>query len=136
MSELDLETVRHALSLARKHGFAEVELSVGESAFTASLAPGAAPASAGVAGDSGPQSPVEPEFKAIKSTLVGYYRPGKVQLQVGQVVKKGDVVATIAALGLANDIESTLSGEIVEVLVQPEQPVEFGQPLALVRPNE
>ena len=68
MSELDLETVRHALSLARKHGFAEVELSVGESAFTASLAHGPAPAASSAApAASGEEIATEPELKSIFS---------------------------------------------------------------------
>ncbi|AIE86820.1 acetyl-CoA carboxylase biotin carboxyl carrier protein [Fimbriimonas ginsengisoli] len=133
MSELDLDTVRHTLSLARKHGFAEVELSIGEDIFQAKLLPGpiSAPASAAPVD----LAPAEPLTNPIKSTLVGYYREAKTPLVVGRFVKKGDVVATIAALGIANDIESPYSGEIVEVLVQPDQPVEYGQPLALVRPQ-
>lgn len=133
MSELDLEIVRHALGLARANGFAEVELAVGENSFSASLAPGA-PAGVGTPTSSSPDAvPAEPPLSPIKATLVGYYREAKVPLADGQTVQKGDVVAVIVALGLANDVESTVSGEVVEVLVQPESPVEYGQPLALVR---
>lgn len=131
MSELDLDLVRHALSLARAHGFAEVELSLGADSFTARLAPGApapvatSPAAVATAAD--------PEVVAIKANHVGYYKPGESPLAPGQTVAKGDVVATIAALGLANDVESTVSGEVVEVLVEADQPVEYGQTIALVK---
>ena len=49
---------------------------------------------------------------------------------------KGEIVASIAALGLNNDVESPVSGEIIEVLVKPDQAVEFGQALALVKAAE
>lgn len=131
MSELNLDIVRHALKIARSHGYAEVELELGDSAFSARLAPGPAPAA--VVADSGTSEPATPAPAPIKATVVGYYREAKTPLTVGQTVQKGDVVAVIAALGLANDVESTVSGEVVEVLVEPDQPVEYGQPLALVR---
>lgn len=130
MSELDIEVVRHALTVARKQGFAEVELAVGESSFTARLAPGAPSAPTSQGSDA---NTAETAISPIKSTVVGYYRAAKPPLVVGQTVQKGDVVAVIVALGLANDVESTVSGEVVEVLVEPDQPVEYGQPLALVR---
>jgi biotin carboxyl carrier protein len=76
-----------------------------------------------------------PEFGQIRSTLVGYYRPTKTPLAVGERVQHGQVVAIVSALGIANEVESTLSGEVVEVLVEPDQPVEYGQALALVRPE-
>lgn len=129
MSELDLDLVRHALSLARTHGFAEVELSLGDDSFTARLAPGA-PAPAAIAAYTAPD---EPEVVAIKSKHVGYYKPASTPLAPGQTVAKGDVVATIAALGLANDVDSSVTGEVVEVLVQADQPVEYGQTIALVK---
>jgi len=135
MSELNLEYVRHALELARKNGFAEVEVSTGEVSFTATLSPAAKRPTAAAAGTPGSEASAEPERLPIKSTIVGYYREANPPLAVGQTIARGDVVAVIAALGLANDIESTVAGEVVEVLVQPEQPVEYGQPLAFVRPQ-
>lgn len=132
MSNLDLELVRHALSVAREHGFAEVELAIGEQSFTArlDLTPQRKPSSKA----SAVQEPAEPELLTITSSLVGYYREAKTPLKVGNTVKKGDVVAIVSALGIANDVESKHSGEVVEVLVEPNQPVEYGQALAKVKP--
>jgi len=132
---LDLQLVRHALTVARRNGFAEVELGIGDDRFTARLEPAppgrpAAPtASAGGASDES----TEPQLQEIKSTLVGYYREAKTPLRVGETVKAGDVVAVIAALGIANDVESTVSGEVAEVLVEPNQPVQYGQTIARVK---
>jgi len=131
MANLDSELVRHALSVARQYGFAEVELGIGEESFSARLDP--APKRTISAKAAAAQAALETEFETITSTLVGYYRPAKPALQVGASVKKGDVVAIIVALGIANDVESKVSGEIVEVLVEPNQPVEYGQALAKVK---
>ncbi len=129
MADLDLELVRHALSVARQYGFAEVELGIGDQSFSARLDPAPKKKSASAASS----APVEPELLTITSTLVGYYREAKHPLKVGASVKKGDVVAVISALGLTSDIESKHSGEVVEVLVEPNQPVEYGQALAKVK---
>jgi acetyl-CoA carboxylase biotin carboxyl carrier protein len=65
---------------------------------------------------------------------VGYYRADGAKLEVGQTIEKGDVVATIAALGLANDLESPVSGVVTEVLAKEGDPVQYGQVLAKVKP--
>jgi biotin carboxyl carrier protein len=133
MANLDLQLVRHALTVARENGFAEVELSVGEDVFTAALEPNS-PKKKRKTTDAQRDTPAEPETSEVRATLVGYYRPAKTPLELGVTVEKGDVVAVIAALGIANDIEATATGEIVEVLVEPNQPVEYGQVLARIRP--
>lgn len=48
---------------------------------------------------------------------------------VGSNVKKGDVLCIIEAMKLMNEIQSEVDGEVVEILVQNEQMVEYGQPL-------
>lgn len=48
---------------------------------------------------------------------------------LGQKVKKGDILCIVEAMKLMNEIESEYDGEIVEILVQNEEMVEFGQPL-------
>lgn len=130
MPGLDPDTVRHALQVARKKGFAEVEIELDGSTFSATLEKvKAKPKPAGsqdVEADS--DLPLE-----IKSTLVGYYGVSKSPLEVGRNISKGDTVAVISALGLANEVESEHSGEIVEVLVSDGDPVEYGQPLARVK---
>jgi acetyl-CoA carboxylase biotin carboxyl carrier protein len=127
---MDVDLVRHALTVARSRGFAEVELSSEDGAFSARLSP--APPSAKTQAMAAEVSE-EPQMGEIRAQLVGYYRETKEPLAVGKAVKKGEVVAIIAALGIANDVESKVTGEVVEVLVAPNEPVQFGQPLAKVR---
>jgi biotin carboxyl carrier protein len=126
---MDVDLVRHALSVARSRGFAEVELSSDEGSFSARL--DSRPSSARASATAEPSN--EPSFGEIRSSLVGYYGELKDPLVVGRQVKKGEVVAIVAALGIANDVESKVTGEVVEVLVEPDQPVDFGQLLAKVR---
>jgi|SRR5579862_5025474 len=134
MASFDLDLVRHALETAQDHGFSEVELGVDGASFRAKFEPGhlRGPISATTTIEA-KLTGLEIEAKAIKSTLVGFFHSGPVQLRVGDKVAKGDVVGVINALGIANDLESPVSGEIIEVLVNEDQPVEFGQVLAKVK---
>jgi len=134
MASLDLDVVRHALSKAREHGFREIELVVGEDQFSARLA-GFAQTSVPPTVSANPEEAAMPQTMAISSPLVGYFREGSKPLQVDDIVKKGDSVCVIVALGLANEVESKVDGRVVEVLVEPGQAVEFGQVLARVMPE-
>jgi biotin carboxyl carrier protein len=127
MASIDLETVRHSLTVARTHGFAEIELTSGDDYFRATLDP--LPRAAKTATE--PSS--APTLANIVAPLVGYYRPGPVELTVGTNVRAGDVIAVIGALGIANEVESKVSGEVVEVFVASGDPVQFNQVLATVK---
>lgn len=126
MTGLDLDLVRHALEIARRDGFAEIELESGDDKFRAVLAPRkkAAPKA-----DSTPQQPAEPETKDVKALLVGFFRPGPHPILPGDSVKQGDVVGVIVSLGLANNVESPYDGEVTEWAVEEGQPVQYGQTL-------
>ncbi|MEO0294065.1 MAG: acetyl-CoA carboxylase biotin carboxyl carrier protein [candidate division WOR-3 bacterium] len=78
------------------------------------------------------------DLHIIRSPMVGtfYQAPSPdapPYVEVGDVVKKGDVVCIIEAMKIMNEIESDVRGEIVEILVSNEQPVEYNQPLFVVR---
>lgn len=133
MAKLDFDLVRHALTTARENGIVDVQLTLGDDSFSAALVPSkVAPKPKAVAASS-PQGRTDQPID-VKSNLVGYYRVGKAPLEIGKVVEKGVVIATVAALGIANDIEAPASGEIVEVLVSPDQPVQYGQVMARIKP--
>lgn len=70
----------------------------------------------------------------ITSPLVGtaYLAPEEGAtpfVQVGDTVKKGQVVAIVEAMKLMNEIESEFDGVVTKILVENEQTVEYGQPL-------
>jgi acetyl-CoA carboxylase biotin carboxyl carrier protein len=54
-------------------------------------------------------------------------------VKAGSKVDKDSVVCIIEAMKLFNEIEADVKGEIVEVLVQNGQLIEYGQPLFLVK---
>ena len=77
----------------------------------------------------------------IKSPMVGtfYRRPAPDKppyVEVGDYVKPGQVVCIIEAMKLFNEIESEVEGTIVKILVEDANPVEFDQPLFLVKPSK
>jgi acetyl-CoA carboxylase biotin carboxyl carrier protein len=132
MASIDAEVVKHALQVARDHGFAEVEIANGEAQFRATLERVSAKPSAPTHAE--PEPILAGDEVYIRANHVGYYRADGAKLEVGQSIEKGDVVATIAALGLANDLESPVSGVVTEVLAKEGDPVQYGQVLAKVKP--
>lgn len=75
----------------------------------------------------------------VKSPMVGtfYRRPKPDQptyVEVGSKIKEGDILCIIEAMKLFNEIESEISGEIVEITAKDGSPVEYDQPLFLVKP--
>ena len=55
-------------------------------------------------------------------------------VDVGQVVKKGQVLCIVEAMKLMNEIEAEQPGRLIEVLVQNGSPVEYGEPLFRLEP--
>ncbi len=75
----------------------------------------------------------------VKSPIVGtFYRaPGPDDpsfVEVGDRIKIGQGICIVEAMKVMNEIEAEVSGEIVEILVQSSQPVEFDQVLMRVKP--
>ena len=68
----------------------------------------------------------------IKSPLVGT-EDADPFVQVGEQVQKGKILAIVEAMKLMNEIESEFDGTIEEILVENGAPVEYGQPLFIVR---
>lgn len=70
----------------------------------------------------------------ITSPMVGtfYAAPAPDEpsfVKPGQKIEKGTVVCVIEAMKVMNEIKSTLSGVVVDVLVENGQPIEFGTKL-------
>jgi acetyl-CoA carboxylase biotin carboxyl carrier protein len=87
-----------------------------------------------------PPAAAEEELHTVKSPIVGtfYEAPGPGALpfvKPGDQVAAGQVLCIIEAMKLMNEIEADASGEVVKVLVNNGQPVEYGQPLFAIRPR-
>jgi acetyl-CoA carboxylase biotin carboxyl carrier protein len=138
LDEVNIETSELKLSVKR-YGAAPVVQQVIASAPQVSAPLTVAP----VAQATAPVAPVAaPPVVAsnrvtIKSPMIGtFYRsssPDRPSLvEIGSEISKGDPVCIIEAMKLFNEIESEISGRIVEVLVENATPVEFDQPLFVV----
>lgn len=82
--------------------------------------------------------PVTDTQDAQKAPLVGtFYRAPSPDAppfaKVGDKVKKGQTIAIIEAMKTMNHIEAEQAGTVQEILVEDGEPVEFGQPLVVIR---
>ncbi len=82
----------------------------------------------------------ESRYVTIKAPMIGtLYRSATPEspafVNVGDEIKKGQVICIIEAMKLFNEIEAEVSGKVVKVLVENASPVEYDQPLFLVDPS-
>ena len=160
---MDLDDIKQILNLVREHDLAEFELERDglkvrirkagrEVAFVPQVAqpsvmapppvaappsPVAPPAAANVAPGPGAE-PDSVDLGVIKSPIVGtFYRsaePGAPSfVEIGDTVKKGQVLCIIEAMKLMNEIESDCDGEIVKIYVENGKPVQYGDRLFAVK---
>lgn len=107
---------------------------------TAPAAAGQSPVSSPTNGKESADADNNKEFITVKSPMIGtFYRasgPDKDSfVNVGDVIKPGQVLCIIEAMKLFNEIESEVSGKIVKMLIDNATPVEYDQPLFLVDPK-
>ena len=74
----------------------------------------------------------------IDSPMVGtFYRAAspdsKPFVEKGQKVNKGDTVCILEAMKMMNQVTAEQAGTIAEILVEDSEPVEFGQPLFIIK---
>ncbi|SDO09286.1 acetyl-CoA carboxylase biotin carboxyl carrier protein [Paenibacillus sp. yr247] len=106
----------------------------------ASIANTAAAFEASIPATTGHAKQEDSSLHKIVSPMVGtFYQsasPGSAPfVSVGSKVGDKTVVCIVEAMKLMNEIEAEFKGEIIEVLVDNGQLVEYGQPLFLVRPE-
>ena len=75
----------------------------------------------------------------VTAPMVGtFYRaPGPEEppfVEIGSKISIGQAVCILEAMKLMNELESEVSGEVIEILVENGTPVEFGQVLMRLRP--
>jgi acetyl-CoA carboxylase biotin carboxyl carrier protein len=160
---MDLDEIKLVLEMMREHDLAEFELErdgvklrlrkntgqwnggTGQPLPQITFVPPLA--AAPTANDAGgPSAPVlapaneDIDLAIVKSPIVGtFYRqsePGaKPFADVGQAVKKGQVLCIIEAMKLMNEINAECDGEIVKVYVENGQAVQYGERLFAIKPN-
>jgi len=79
------------------------------------------------------------DFVEVTAPMVGtFYRaPGPEEppfVEIGSKISVGQAVCILEAMKLMNELESEVSGEVIEILVENGTPVEFGQALMRLKP--
>lgn len=145
---MNLKEIKELMELMRQMEVSELEIERSGArvriktgrpqAEPAAQAPGGSPALAASAARNAEQPAVpapQPERGAlVKSPIVGtFYRSaspdGPNYVEVGDVVKQGQILCIVEAMKLMNEIESEVDGRVLEVLVENARPVEYGQSL-------
>jgi acetyl-CoA carboxylase biotin carboxyl carrier protein len=122
----------------------EFELTIRKAPAVASSHVAAAPATAAllVAVETPSTAPaiLEKKWVEIKSPMVGtFYRaPGPDDpsfVSVGDRIAIKQAVCIIEAMKLMNEIDAEVAGQVMEIVVENGQPVEFGQTLMYINPS-
>ncbi|MBO9471211.1 acetyl-CoA carboxylase biotin carboxyl carrier protein [Endozoicomonas sp. G2_2] len=157
---MDIRKLKKLIELVEDSGIAELEITEGEEsvrigrypapgsvpAAPPAQAPAPAPAAAPPPAAGGDEQPAgggqaqddTPEGQIVRSPMVGtFYRApapdAKPFVDVGDKIGPNDTLCIIEAMKMLNQIEAEVSGEVSEVLVENGQPVEFDQPLFVVK---
>lgn len=152
---MDLRKIKKLIELLEESNLSELEIHEGEESVRLSRAGTGAPVMAAPAPAStapqpaAPATPAEaeaasgaeglPDGEIVRSPMVGtfYDAPNPDSepfVKEGQKVSKGETLCLIEAMKMFNQIESEYSGTVAAVLVESGQPVEFDQPLFVIRP--
>ena len=146
---MSVDRIRELLKLMDEHKL--VELALSEKDFSVTLKKPSAPAMAlaamhPVPALAAPQAPAaakpaeeDKSLVPIKSPIVGtFYRAPAPDanpfVNVGGKVNKATVVCIVEAMKIMNEIKAGVDGTVEKILVENGEPVEYGQPLFLVRP--
>ncbi len=156
---MDLDELKQILDMVREHELSEFELEqegfkirVKKDGVPLLMAPAvatphpapvaAAPAPVPQAAQPPPPAPVaaapDVELAVVKSPIVGtFYRapePGaRAFVEVGDQVRKGQVLCIIEAMKLMNEIDSEYEGEVVNIYVENGQAVQYGERLFAIK---
>ena len=127
LTEIEIERAGLRVRVARNISIAAAIPAAHKSAPTTFAQPASAPAPADIAKHPG----------AVPSPMVGTAylssEPGaKPFIDIGSKVKVGETLLIIEAMKTMNQIPSTRTGIVTQILVEDGQPVEFGEPLVII----
>ena len=147
LSEIEIVEGEESVRLSRgaPAGFAPVQHALPadvQAAAWSAPAPAAPPAAAAApapaAESADPETETVPEGELIRAPMVGTYYAASTPdadpfVSLGQQVSEGETMCIIEAMNMFNQIEAETSGTVVASLVENGQPVEFDQPLFVIR---
>ena len=146
---LSIESLKEIVKVAKDQGVSELSVEAKDFKVSVNFAT-SAPAqihhvqpiqqAAPVAQMAAPKAATDAGLHVIKSPFVGTFyaapSPGKPNYsKLGDKVKAGQPLCVLEAMKIMNEIDSDVNGEIVEICVDNESLVEFGQPLFKIKPN-
>ena len=148
---IDTRLVRKLADILTETGLSEIEVEHGGlkvrvvKTLTAAAVQYAAPTPAPATAPSGAAPVVSPTAAVpavsrgdtVKSPMVGtVYRqanPGSPAfVNIGDMVEAGQTLFIIEAMKTMNPVPAPRAGKLVEILIEDTQPVEFGEPLAII----
>ena len=145
----DVRLVRDLADVLNETGLTEIEVERGDlrirvaKSLVAAAVPTAIPAtviaSAPVEAAAAPAAPPRTLGDAVKSPMVGTVylqsQPGAPPfVRVGDRVSQGQTLLLVEAMKTMNPIGAPRDGVVLELLVADGQPVEYGEPLAVLGP--
>ena len=148
---MDIRKVKKLIEMLEESRISEIEIHEGEESVRISRVSSVTPSQTLVQVSSGdartegaeaipaaPESAQETEGNMVKSPMVGIFyespAPGKAPfVELGKRVAKGEVLCIIEAMKIMNQIESEFSGIISKIMVENGEPVEYGQPLFIIK---
>ena len=139
----DLDRIRLLVELMKEHGLTEIDLReaeqqirqcIGSTHPTVAPVPALAPAPMQPSAAEDPSDNTPEHIVLIKSPMVGTYysKPNPNSdpyTRVGDHVDPTTTVCIIEAMKVFNEIPAEVTGKIVAVLVEDEEPVDVGKPL-------
>ena len=154
---MDLRKIKKLMELLEESGIAEIEVKEGEESIKLSRNTQAVqniinpPAETNqtitaidnvkdtaVTDDEKDKSRELPDGDIITSPMVGtFYRAASPEskpfVEKGQKVSKGDTLCILEAMKMMNQVNAETGGTIIDILVDDAEPVEFGQPLFVIK---
>lgn len=141
---MDIQKIRDLIALMKESGVLELAVELPDYKVTIKRAdagevPPAEPAQPEVAAQPEPEPPSD--LVTVSAPMVGIFYLGgagddRLPLAVGDLVEQGQVVAAIESMKVPNDIPTPVAGRIEEILAPDASPVEFGQALIRIRPQQ
>lgn len=137
LSTLDIKHLRRIIDLMNDTKLSEFEIEregIRLRLRRGGEAPTVSMTSTDVSSSVSQQPAAKQEQPALTAPLVGtFYQAASPDaapfVNVGDKIKKGQVVGIIEAMKTMNQVEADKAGTVVQILVENGQPVEFGQPL-------
>lgn len=138
LAEIEIHEGEESVRLSRQSSVMPVQAAIQTSDSAAGLSPASSPVSADTFTSDADTQERTPEGYMVKAPMVGIFyespalgKPPFVEL--GKSVVKGDVLCIIEAMKIMNQVEAETSGVIARIMVENGDPVEYGQPLFLIR---